>query len=256
MKELLLIIAIVLIGLLVIGYGFVERFVFFPPTAAYTDSDKIIKIPVDNGGVIAAIYLSNPKATYVVLISHGNAEDLGNLYPLMHAFQRHGFSVLAYDYQGYGLSSGVHSEKQTYADIDAAYQYLIKKKHYSPDKLIIFGSSLGAAVSLDLAVRKPVAGLILQSPFASVFRVLTRIPLLPFSQYNNRAKINKLTCPLLVIHGINDEIMPVWHGKELYAAYKGKKMSYWVQGAGHNDIAFVGGETYWQIIQKFADTLN
>ena len=59
-----------------------------------------------------------------------------------------------------------------------------------------------------------------------------------------------------IVLGVNDDDLPIWHGKKLYHAYKGKKMSYWVEHAGHNDVAIVGGEKYWQVIQKFANSLH
>ena len=256
MKSLLFIIAGVILGLLVIGYGFVERFIYYPPAASYIDSENIIKLPTSDGAIISAVFLPNPNAKFVMLVSHGNAEDIGTLYPFLQKLQEQGFAVLAYDYQGYGTSSGKPGEKQTYADISAAYKYLTETKQYSPDRIIAFGLSVGAAVSLELAIKKPVAGLIMQSPFVSIFRVITRFPILPFDRYNNKAKIKKLHYPLLVIHGEADVIMPIWNGKELYKAYKGEKTAYWVEHAGHNDVAFVGGEKYWQTIQKFADSLE
>lgn len=256
MKQLLVIIVVTLLGVLVVGCVFVEKFIYYPPKPTYSNSDKLIKIPTHNGGKIAAVYLANANAKFVILLSHGNGEDLGMLFPYIREIQRNGFAVLAYDYRGYGQSSGEPSEKNTYADIDAAYQYLINTKHYAPRQIICMGISLGAAVSIELATKKPVAGLILQSPFSSIFRMITRVPIIPFDRYNNVAKLKKLRHPILIIHGVDDEIIPIWHANKLYTAYKGKKMSYWVKGAGHNDVSYIGGEKYWQTIRKFADSLD
>jgi fermentation-respiration switch protein FrsA (DUF1100 family) len=225
--------------------------IFFPPRAGYQDADNIIKLLTQNGGIISSIYLPNKNAKYTLLISHGNAEDIGYMMPFLKELYNHNFSVFAYDYQGYGTSTGIASEQHTYQDINAAYNYLTKNLHIPAQHIIAYGTSVGAAVAIDLAARKPVAAVIAQSPFVTAFRVVTHIPILPFDKFNNLTKIEHINCPILIIHGTNDKIVPFWHGKKLYQKARDPKQYLWVTGAGHNDLIYVAGNSLWKAIDKF-----
>jgi len=96
-----------------------------------------------------------------------------------------------------------------------------------------------------------VAAAILQGAFITAFRVLTRVPLLPFDKFDNLKKIGLLKSPLLMIHGTADNIIPYWHGQKLYDEAKVSKQFYSVKNAGHNDIVMVAGEEYWDTIAGF-----
>ena len=100
---------------------------------------------------------------------------------------------------------------------------------------------MGSGPAADLASRRPVAGLILESAFTSAFRVMTRVSVLPFDRFDNLQKIKKVHCPVLVIHGTQDSVINVVHGRELFAAANEPKQALWVDGANHNDVAVVGG---------------
>jgi fermentation-respiration switch protein FrsA (DUF1100 family) len=96
------------------------------------------------------------------------------------------------------------------------------------------------------------AGLILESSFTSAFRVVLPIPILPFDKFPNLDKISQVNCPVLVIHGTADETISLSHGKRLFAAAPEPKRSFWVEGAGHNDLFWVAGEQYGEALQDFA----
>jgi len=247
---------IIYLGLNLYALIFANKQMFFPPPPGYQDSSNIIKIAVANKATIAAIYLPNPQAKYTLLLSHGNAEDIGYLQPFLVQLHNHGFAVFAYDYQGYGHSTGTPTEAHCYQDIAAAYNYLTTKLKVPAAKIIGYGSSIGAAVTIDLATKQPLAGIIIQSPFTSAFRVVTHFPLLLFDKFNNLTKISHINCPLLVIHGTNDWIVPIWHGKKLFQKAKSPKQQLWIENAGHNNLIQVGGRRYWQAIQKFATKLS
>jgi len=200
---------------------------------------------------LAAVYLSNPAARYTLLVSHGNAEDLGDDLPLLAEFHRAGFAVFAYDYRGYGTSGGASSGESLYADVDAAYQYLTGNLHVAPDRIIVFGRSLGCTAAIHLAGIHPVAGLIIEAPFLSAFRVLTRIRLLPWDRFNNTAAIRHVHCPVLIIHGRSDEVVPWWHGERLYQLANNPKRNLWVNGAGHNDLLMVAPQRYFEAVNDF-----
>lgn len=237
------------------AYFFSDRHIFFPPHSSYRDTHDVIKIR-SQGKLISAIYLPNSKAKYTVLVSHGNAEDLGRMLPFLREFRAQGYAVFAYDYQGYGTSEGRANEEATYADELAAYNYLTQQLKIPPAKIIAYGRSLGAALAIDLAMKKPVAGLIVESGFTSVFRVALPFSLLPFDKYNNLAKIGKISSPVLIIHGMKDEVIPFNHGRKLFEAAPSEKSFLFVQGGGHNNLLSVAGERYWQSIEKFTQAIQ
>jgi fermentation-respiration switch protein FrsA (DUF1100 family) len=227
-----------------------------PRPTLFHDTEKTIKIPIKNDISISAVYLPHPQAEYTILFSHGNAEDLGYLLPYLQLYRQHGFSVFAYDYQGYGTSLGVPSEKNTYQDIMAAYQYLTKTLNVAPDKIILLGRSLGAGPSLYLAKREPVKALILESAFVSAYRVKTIWPIYPFDKYPNLQLAKETKVPTLIIHGTHDSIIPLWHGQKLFAALPGKKAAFWVDNADHNNVLEVAQNAYWQKISDFINSLS
>ena len=100
------------------------------------------------------------------------------------------------------------------------------------------------------------AGLIVEAPFVSAFRVLTRVRLLPWDKFPNGDKIARVGCPVLVIHGRRDTVVPFWHGQRIYALARQPKEAFWVDGAGHNDVAFVAGTEYFRKLQDFAARLQ
>jgi fermentation-respiration switch protein FrsA (DUF1100 family) len=142
-----------------------------------------------------------------------------------------------------------------YQDELAAYDYLTRQIGVPAAQVIAYGRSLGAATALEAATRRPVAGLVLESSFLSAFRVLTRVPVLPWDKFPNASKIRRVTCPVLVIHGRDDQVVPFWHGERLFALARSRKQNFWVDGAGHNDVMLVAGPAYFRHIRIFADTL-
>jgi fermentation-respiration switch protein FrsA (DUF1100 family) len=233
-----------------------DRMIFLPPAPTYRDTADILKVPTSDGERIAAVYLPNPAATYTVLLSHGNAEDLGWVLPSLPPLRDLGFAVFAYDYRGYGLSQGRASEQHVYADIDAAYDYLTRELRVPAARVILYGRSLGAGAAVDLAARQSVGGLILESPFLTAFRVMTRIPLFPFDRFRNVDKIGRVRCPVLVMHGEADEIVPLWHGQQLFERAPGPKMFLAVPGAHHNDFMWIAGARYVTALRDFEALLR
>lgn len=255
-RSLILIPAFVILGLVSIAVFFPDQAIFRPQASSYRDSKDILKITSGGGQTISVKYYENPKAEYTILFSHGNAEDIGLIEPFIKRLRRLGFNVLTYDYQGYGTSSGSPSETNSYKDLDAAFEYLVAEKRISPDKIILHGRSLGGGVAVDLAARKEVAGLILESTFTSAFRVLTRYPILPFDKFESIKKIDKVKCPVLVIHGTDDWTIPFHHGESLFAAANEPKYSVWIEGANHNDLFYTAEERYLKGVSDFVLALS
>lgn len=239
------------------GYFFSDSRIFQPQPSTYQDTKDILKLTASDGVKISAVYLPNHKATYTLLYSHGNAEDLGDMLPILQKLQQQGFAVFAYDYRGYGTSQGTPSESNAYKDIDTAYNYLTTKLGVPSNKIIIYGRSVGGGPSVDLSSRQPVAGLILESTFTKAFLVVTKIPIVPFDKFANIDKIKKVRCPVLIVHGTNDSVIPFSHGQQLFAAANEPKRFLSVEGGDHNeDFSLVAGDRYSKTLRDFVQLVN
>lgn len=241
-----------------LAYLYAERVLFQPPPPSYDEGwPGLAWIPVGDGDSLAIQHLPNPAARFTLLFSHGNAEDLGHLQPLVQLLLRAGFAVLAYDYRGYGLSTGgVPSEKRAIEDAEAVYRHAVERLGVASSELIVHGRSLGGGPTLEVASRHPVAGVVLESTFVSTYRVMTGLPLLPFDRFPNLARIRTVGVPVLVMHGEDDRVIGVGHGRRLYRAAPGPKRALWVEGAGHNDLAMVAGRRYVEALRSFSGTLS
>lgn len=255
-RAIVLIPICVFLGLLVIAVFFADRAIFRPQNSSYKDTVDVIKLKTRHGDEVSAKYEVSPQASYTILFSHGNAEDLGMIAPFVVRLRDLGLNVLTYDYPGYGTSSGSPSEENAYAAIDAAYDYLVTEKGVDPKTIILHGRSLGGGVAVDLASRKLVGGLIMESTFTSAFRVITRYPILPFDKFENIKKIDDVMCPVLVIHGTNDWTIPLYHGRRLFEAANEPKQALWVDGAGHNNLVNTNEKLYLDTIKRFVQTLD
>jgi len=197
----------------------------------------LISIPSRDGESIAAYYLPPAAGMPVLLWSHGNAEDLGSLAYHLNDFHQLGFGIMAYDYPGYGFSTGEPSEEGCYAAISAAYDHLTAELGHSGERIILTGQSVGTGPTCYLATVEEHAGVILIAPFTSAFRTLTRVPLFPNDRFENIKRIGEMEQPLLIIHGVDDRVIGPQHGKKIYelsAATEKRLLS--VEGAGHNDL--------------------
>lgn len=252
LRGLLLIVVGLYLIVLIMAAFFSDGIMFQPPQAGYRDQPGILRLISSDGAEISAKYFPNPNAEFTVLFSHGNAEDIGDDEPLLERIRAAGFAVFAYDYQGYGTSEGRPSERHAYEDENAAYQFLVQSMHVQPSRIIAFGRSVGSGPACDLASRHPVAGLILESAFTSAFRVMTRVRVLPFDKFDNLRKIKSVRCPVLIIHGTEDSVINISHGKELFAAANEPKQALWIEGANHNDVASIGGTRYSDSLKAFA----
>ena len=235
---------------------FVSDSLIFPtPPSSYKDNEKIIKLRLPSEETISAIYLPNADARYTIIYSHGNNEDIGTMMPDIVELRTRGYSVISYDYPGYGTSTGAPSESKCYESIEAVYQHLVNKLHTPPHRIILYGRSLGSGPTTDLASKVQVAGVIYEGAFSSAFRVMTWKNILPWDKFDNLSKIKAINSPALFIHGKQDGIVALWHGKKLHKHAKHPKMFYWVDDAGHNDIVEVGAGDYWQAIHDFTKSL-
>lgn len=238
--------------LFLVAVFFTEKLLFFPPSPSYEETSEIIKLKTKSGNTIAAIDRPSTAGFPTLLYTHGNAEDLGDVFGMADAWQNEGFGVMAYDFPGYGRSTGTPLESTCEEAIEAAWNHLTISKGIAPSQIIIVGRSVGSGPSVWLAERKSPAGLILISPFTSVFAVRIPVPIFPYDRFPSLKRMPQVKCPLLVIHGEEDTLIPTSHGRRLVDAAKvADKKFLGIPGAGHNDFFEVGGGDVELTIQNF-----
>lgn len=232
-------------------YSFRPLYKPLPPSYDESSLNGLVIMQSRKGTKLMGRWLPNPDAKMTLLFSHGNKSDLGRLTEALEEIRSQGFSVFAYDYPGYGRSEGRPTEKGLYESIQTAYEYLTQTLQIPSSNIILMGRSLGGGPSVELAKHYPVAGLILESTFTSVYRAKTRLPILFGDKYQNLKKVQKSVVPTLVIHGTKDTLIPFWHGQKLYQKSAGPKQFYWIEGAGHYDYQSHNPD-YWEKLQSFA----
>jgi len=214
-------------------------------------------IPVDEVETVFGWFIDAGPNHPVLLWCHGNAGNISHRLENIRRLSQRGISIFIFDYRGYGRSTGVPSEAGLYQDALASYDYLIHVRKISPERLILFGRSLGAGVAGEVAVQRPSAGLILEGSFPSIQAMSDHHYFgLPARwvmdlDFNLAQKVRALHVPLLVIHGGQDSIVPIALGKQVFDAANEPKQWYVVSGAEHNDLPFVGGEPYFREIDTF-----
>ncbi len=245
-----------LYALLAVGAHFLSLSMIFPrPPVKYTLGPDYIQLTAPDGVKIAARHWANPSAKHTLLYLHGNYEELGGLGEYIPQYVAAGYSVLAFDYRGYGHSEGTPTEANVYADTRLAYDYLRTKLGVPADRIILFGYSLGGGPAVELARHQSVAGIVLQGALVSTYRMKTIIPLLPGDKFASLGKIPHIHCPVMVIHGRADGTVPFWHGEKLYAAITARKAKLFVEHGPHGGLADFTGPRYWAELNKFTDSL-
>ena len=188
-----------------------------------------VHLTTEDGETLHGWYLPKPGADHTLLFCHGNAGNISHRMESLQIFHAMGLSVLIFDYRGYGQSTGTPSEAGTYRDVAAAWHHLVDGRGIAPDRIVLFGRSLGAGIAASLPELGRAAGLILESTFTSVPDLAAQLyPWLPVRwlsryQYRTLARLPKIVIPVLIIHSRNDEIIPFSHGQRLYEAANAPK---------------------------------
>ena len=261
-------------GLLVLLRLAEPRLIYFPgqqrhllpPPAWLGLSPERVEIPTDDS--ITVVGWAMPAAPESngglwLLICHGNAGNLSEFDRPVHyaGLRRLGLSLLAFDYRGYGESGGSPSEPGLYRDAQAAYRYLRETRLVPPDRIIVFGHSLGSAVAVDLVSRVAAAGLILDGALTSVIdRGQELYPYIPVrwiagNKFNSLEKVARIRIPKLFLHAVRDEVVPLAHGRRLFAAAVPPKTFVELQG-GHGDAFEVDSANYFGSIARFLSSLT
>lgn len=203
-----------------------------------------------------------PKGRFVLLFLHGNAGNISHRVDIAAKFNAQGFSLLFFDYRGYGRSEGKPTERGTYKDAEGALQYLHGKRGIPFSRIVPVGESMGGSIVVELCTRHTFRAAVLISCASSLSQVMSRLyPGRPLHKklagiYDSSMKISKVHSPMLIIHGNRDELVPFEHGRELFQKANFPKAFYRVRGASHNDIYEVGGEELFKRIKAFVEKLE
>ena len=260
-------------GLIALGvvWFFVRYFEWknlYYPAGFLESSPSAVGLPFENitfvtedGRTLHGWWIPHETARGTIIHCHGNAGNIGDRVWIAADLNRLGVNVFLFDYRGYGLSRGLPTEKGTYLDARAAYE-VVRAKYGDAENppVIVHGQSLGGAVAIQLALDKPVRGLIVESSFSSVpdmARIL--YPGLPFwrvcsFRYDSLKKIPLIRIPKLFSHSCGDDLVPFDLGKKLFEQAAPPKQFVQLTG-GHNEAGWPTSPAYWQAIEQFVTSV-
>jgi len=193
----------------------------------------------------------------VLLFFHGNGGNISHRIEKVRLLCYPEISSLIIDYNGYGRSRGKPSEEACYLNALASWEYLVRERHFESNQIILFGESLGGAVAVDLATKKEVGAIILESTFPNIGVVANRffpgLSVFLKRKFDSLSKVSRVHVPLLQLHGDEDDLVPYELGRRLFEAANEPKEFFTIAGGHHNDTYEIGGEAYFQAIHQFID---
>ncbi|MEW6441699.1 MAG: alpha/beta hydrolase [bacterium] len=244
--------------------GFFERRLIYYPTRVLEATPSAVGLEYEDLAIRTADglrlhgwFVPGAGAGWTLLFLHGNAGNIGDRVENLRLLHDLGLQVCIIDYRGYGRSEGSPTEEGLYRDADAAYSWLLARADVDPERIVVFGRSLGAAVAVDLCARVGCRRLILEGAFPSAAEMARAILPLPMldrllpERFAAAEKIPNVRAPLLQFHGARDEVVPFELGVRLFEAAHPPKAFVPVPGAGHNDVWIVGGQAYADRIRTF-----
>lgn len=254
----LLSIALAYVGVLAAVYFGQASLLYFPgiPSRELTATPLDIGLEYENvtftaedGVRLHGWWIPHPHPRAALLHLHGNAGNVSHRLELIRIFHDLGLAVMIFDYRGYGRSQGKPSEEGTQRDGLAAWRHLTETKNIAAEQIVLHGQSLGAALAAWLAAHERPGALILESAFTSVPELAAELyPWLPARRlarfrYATREYLGMVRSPVLVIHSLEDEIIPYAHGQRLYDAAAGPKAFLTLSG-DHNAGFLQSGRVY------------
>jgi len=264
----IILISIAAVFLFILGARYMEaKSLFFPmkgitmtPAEIGLEYEDIYFRTADNIQ-LNGWFIPSKNARFTILYAHGNAGNIGHRLEKIRILHEMALNIFIFDYRSYGRSKGTRaSEKGLYKDMRAAYNYLVKNRGIPPKNIIPYGESLGGAVAIDLAAKAGIGGLITEETFTSVKDMAKMAyPFLPSfifsSKFNSASKIREIDAPVLIVHSLEDEIVPFRMGEELYKKAKNPKEFLKLRG-GHNTAFLDSKEKYKKGIDAFIDILS
>lgn len=246
-----------------VAWIFQDRLVWYPGPAPSSTPAAIgaafeeLELRARDGATVHGWHVEADAARGAVLVCHGNAGNIENRLHLAQAFRAMGYDVLLFDYRQYGRSRGALSEEGTYMDAEAALDHLAARG-FGFERTAVYGESMGGAVAIELARRRPVAALVVEDTFTSLADVgATVYPWLPVrwisrAKYASIDKLAALKQPLMVLHSPDDGLVPFSHGERLFAAYPGPKR-FLSTGGAHGAGGFLQSPAWTEQVRNFLD---
>jgi pimeloyl-ACP methyl ester carboxylesterase len=192
----------------------------------------------------------------LIIYFGGNAEEVSGM--AYHAQRFNGWAVLLINYRGYGLSEGKPNEKNLFSDAITIFDAMTREPFIDMQNIIVMGRSLGTGVAVYLAAHRPVAGVILVTPFDSITHVAQRhLPWFPVSlllkhPFNSLALAPSITKPMLALVGQQDTLISPRHAYRLVEKWAGEYEIRLIPNANHNNISDT--EVYWEAIGQFLES--
>jgi fermentation-respiration switch protein FrsA (DUF1100 family) len=216
-----------------------------------------------DGTKLHAWWIPSAGAIFTFLAFHGNAGNISDRAEIYKFLKQIPVNILAVEYRGYGKSEGVPSESALYLDAEAALDYLVVSKGIHSGKIVVYGQSLGTAVAAHLASKHEVGGLIMEAPFPSAGAVARQrlwffpgLPLLLWGQLDTEKALQSVRAPILVVHCVDDPVIPFQLGKAVYDKAHQPKSFLSIQGQCHEEASIIGPQNYQRQIQIFLSTLD
>jgi len=238
---------------------------FFPDTDHTVNSEKLphyikpVMLNTKDGIRLESLYFHHNTASgKIVIYFHGNA---GNLYHRIReasVIYNMGYDIIISGYRGYGKSTGEPSEAGVYIDGRTVLDYVTGTLNYAPEKVYIYGRSIGTTVAVEISQNIKLGGVILVTPLTSAEDFIKEkypdiFACAGKNLFRSVDKIGNLKSPVLVIHGTDDEVIPYTLGVRLYETYPGRKRFVSITGGGHNDLEFADPKLYWDSVKSFLE---
>ena len=248
------ILSMLFVSVFIIGTGCIKSLMFHPVKNGYDERTTGYVDIGTNGVKVAAIVLGPQHGKKAILRCHGNAEDVAGTLWALQELVKDGYTVASVDYPGYGLSDGSPNEEGCYRNVHRLYDWLVEKRGFKPEEIIVDGFSIGTGPATELAATRPCGGLILEAPFLSAPRAVTRVRLLPVDPFPNLKRIGAVKCRVLMIHGTGDRVIPYSQGQSLFKLASEPKRFVSIENGDHNTLVDdMGFGNYLKLIKDFAE---
>jgi uncharacterized protein len=249
------------LSICVVYFQLQEQLIFCPNDKEYANEfainypTKDVFFDTSDGAKLHGVHIFSAEKKGVLIYFHGNTGNINRWVPAVADLVKFGFDIIVLDYRGYGKTKGKRTEENLYND--SLYFYKYAMSCFEESKIVIYGRSLGTGMAVDLCVRTNANKLILESPFSSMLEIARKkIPIVPVNfllrfQFRSDLKIDKIKCPILLFHGIKDDVVSYESGKRLFELGNKNKLSKMItlKGGTHRNISSF--KEYWENIDLF-----
>ena len=245
----------------------INQMAFHPDTKNVIPSNKLpsnikeLFIQTEDNLKIHSYFIPNKSSGKILIYFHGNAGNICHRLPDLLKINESGVNVLGVSYRGYGKSDGDPDEAGIYMDGQAALEYVRSELGFPIKNVYILGRSIGTTVAINTSQNLKLGGLVLVSPLTSgkdhaKASGLKPVSFLAGNAFNNIDKCRRIICPVLVVHGTRDRVLPISMGEAIFKELKTRKKFIRIEGRGHNDLTRGNSSKYWEPILEFISKTN